>query len=146
MSSIITSILFSYFSLLLFATSSARYRASLWGQWFKEQEQNDVKPWQLISLRVMAYVTSALGIYFLCQVYGPTLGISNWFCLAAILAVGVVVSLSYMLSSLLFFMFFMFCVFSFTKSDVVSQKILNLFLQIEKYMELLCVVYLTKPR
>ncbi|AMG03804.1 DUF3325 family protein [Vibrio mimicus] len=92
----------SYFALLIFASCTERIRGSIWGRYFNDKAGNKHLPPMFINgLRIGACGLVALAISQFSRIYGVSIGITNWFCLAAILGCFVVATLSYAKTSLI---------------------------------------------
>ncbi|MGF1910881.1 DUF3325 family protein [Vibrio kasasachensis] len=93
----VSSILFGYLSLLIFASATKHHRDEFWGNYSKAKPLKSV---HIYSIRGIALIASAISIDQISLVYGVTVGIANWICLVTLLACLVVVTLSYALRSL----------------------------------------------
>lgn len=106
---LINAILLSYCALLIFATCTANVRGSFWPHYvrpfnkaFKKEVEMELSSKNIIVLRSIAYGLTAGAIYQFSNVYGPTIGITNWFCMLTVPASFVAATLAYIRSSLMY--------------------------------------------
>lgn len=101
--------LLSYCALLIFASCTINIRSQFWPHYvglfnkvFNKEVALALSNKQIFILRCLSYGLMSLAIYQFSQVYGATIGISNWFCMLTVLASFVVATLSYARASLMY--------------------------------------------